>query len=135
MAESEAKIHEIQTNSKGNEDDDEMYSYEKSTIIIGLQVLPEVDRTRKVLITSGIKGAPPVIISTSLQEITNCPVIAEILEKLKQALPQIAATAKRAKMQKIGTAATRTVASKVVPPPELPVANPSIQSDQLSLFK
>ncbi len=135
MAENEAKTNEVETNSEDSKDNDEMYNYDKSTIIIGLQVLPEVNQTRQVIITAGIKGAPPVITSTSLQEITNCPVIAETLEKLKQALPQIAATAKRTKMQKIATAATRTVASKVVPLPELPVANPSIQSDQLSLFK
>lgn len=107
-----------------------------ATILIGLQILPGVEQTRQVLITAGIKGAPPIISRTSLDEIAQCPPIAQALEQLKQVLPKMAEVA--ATREITSSAAQQVTSSKTtkakVPPPDLPTSNTTTQSSQLSLF-
>ena len=106
------------------------YNFDTTTIIVSLQILPEAEKTRQVLITAGIKGEPPIVVNATLSQITQSTIIAQTLEQLKQALPQITQAA-----------AKRAVASKTfngikakIPLPDLPAANTTTQSSQLSLF-
>ncbi len=104
------------------------HSFDTATILIGLQILPGVEQTRQVLITTGIKGAPPIISSTSLDEIAQCPPVAQALEQLKQALPKMAEVAA---IREIASSAARQVANAKttkakVPPPDLPTSNTTI---------
>ncbi len=106
------------------------YNFDTTTIIIGLQILPEAKGSRQVLITAGIKGEPPIVVNATLSEITQSTIIAQALEQLKQALPQIAqAAAKRA----ITSKTFNTIKAKI-PLPELPAPTTTNQSSQLSLF-
>lgn len=111
------------------------YKFDKTTIIIGLQILPtNSEVTKKVLISAGIIGEPPVMNSTTLTEIEQVPAIAEILTKLKQNLPQIAASAQQRQLQqhKLQTRQQK----QTIPLPELPLATsiPPKSSNQLSLL-
>lgn len=112
------------------------HNFGNSTILVGLQILPGVEQTRQVLITTGIKGAPPIISSTSLDEIAQCSPIAQALEQLKQVLPKMAEVA--ATREITSSAARQVTSAKTtkakVPPPELPTSNTTTQSSQLSLF-
>ncbi len=57
-----------------------LYDYEQATILVGLQILPVTNQPRQVLITAGIKGELPTVISTSIEEITQSTIIAQALE-------------------------------------------------------
>ena len=91
---------------------------------------------RKVLISAGIKGEPPLINSTTLTELEQLEAFAQILEKLKRSLPEIAekaklrAIAERQKIQELKKP------QRVVATPELPLTSStsSQPSSQLSLF-
>lgn len=107
--------------------------FENVTILVGLQIMPGVNQSRQVLITAGIKGAPPIITSTILDEITKCPEIAQLLEQLKQALPKLAAVKKLTFSTAPQVTSAKTTKAKV-PPPDLPAPNTTNQVDQLSLF-
>ena len=113
------------------------YDFNKTTIIIGLQILPlTAELERQVLITAGIKGEPPLISSTTLIELEQLEAFAQILEKLKRSLPEIAekaklrAIAERQKIQELKKP------QRVVSTPELPQpsSTSSQPSSQLSLF-
>ena len=111
-------------------------NFDAATILIGLQILPGVEQTRQVLITTGIKSAPPIVTSTSLDEIAQCPPIAQALEQLKQVLPkmaEVAATREIASSAAQQVTSAKTTKAKV-PPPDLPTSNTVSQSSQLSLF-
>jgi hypothetical protein len=115
-------------------DEDNRYNFEQTTIVIGLQILPATDRAeRNVLIAAEIKGEPPILGSASLTKIEESQAIAEILARLKQALPQIAESAKiRAEKQR---QLDQKQQKTVVLPPKLPPLNSKPQpSNQLSLF-
>ena len=125
-----------QNDSTSNTDDieDNRYNFERTTIVIGLQILPAADRSeRQVLIAAGIQGEPPILSSTILDRIEESQAITEILAKLKQALPQIAESAKfRAEKQR---QLDQKQQKTVVLPPQLPPLNSKPQpSNQLSLF-
>ena len=125
-----------QNDSTSNTDDieDNRYNFERTTIVIGLQILPAADRSeRQVLIAAGIQGEPPILGRTTLTQIEESQAIAEILAKLKQALPQIAESAKfRAEKQR---QLDQKQQKTVVLPPQLPPLNSKPQpSNQLSLF-
>ncbi|MDV2994849.1 MAG: hypothetical protein N4J56_004503 [Chroococcidiopsis sp. SAG 2025] len=115
-------------------DEDDRYNFERTTIVIGLQILPATDRSeQQVIIAAGIQGKPPILGSASLNQIEECQAITEILARLKQALPQIAESAKiRAEKQRqLDQKQQKTVVS----PPKLPPLNSKPQpSNQLSLF-
>lgn len=113
------------------------YDFNKTTIIIGLQILPlTAELERSVLITAGIKGEPPLISNTTLIELEQLEAFAQILEKLKRSLPEIAekaklrAIAERQKIQELKKP------QRVVSTPELPQpsSTSSQPSSQLSLF-
>ena len=113
------------------------YDFDKATIIIGLQILPLTTQLeRKVLISAGVKGEPPLISSTTLIELEQLEVFADLLQKLKISLPEIAekaklqAIAERQKIQELKKP------QRVVATPELPLTSStsSQPSSQLSLF-
>lgn len=103
------------------------HSFDTAAILINLQLLPGIEQTRQVLMTAGIKGAPPIFINATLSEITQSAVIAEALEQLKRALPKMVVAA-----APLVTSAKTTKAK--VPLPDLPAPNNTTQSNQLSLF-
>lgn len=126
-----------QDKTKTEESINGIYNFDKATIIMGLQILPLTTKLeRQVLITAGIKGEPPVSSSTTLSEVEQLGAIADILEKLKQSLPQIAEKAKlrEEKYQKIQE---QKKPQRVVSTPELPQSistSSTPPSNQLSLF-
>lgn len=114
--------------------EDDRYDFDKTTILIGLQILPATSQSqRQILISAGIKGEPPIMSSTTLAQIENCQIIAETLTKLKQVLPQIAdlAQTRQEKQRTISQNQEKTT----VGTPKLPPLNSKPQSsNQLSLF-
>ncbi len=130
---SDGKQEKIETEKHTNDN----YDFDKATIIIGLQILPlTAELERSVLITAGIKGAPPLISSTTLIELEQLEAFAQILEKLKRSLPEIAEKAKLraiAERQKIQSLKKpqRVVATPELPQPSSTLSQPS---SQLSLF-
>lgn len=116
--------------SESSNSQNQTYNFDATIIIIGLQILPLEDQTRQVLITAGIKGEPPIVVNTTLNQITQSTIIAQALEQLKQALPQISkVAAKRA----VASKTFNTIKAKI-PLPELPTPSTTNQSSQLSLF-
>ncbi len=129
----DGKQDKIETEKPTNDN----YDFDKTTIIMGLQILPiTAELERSVLITAGVKGEPPLISSTTFTEIEQLEVFADILEKLKRSLPEIAekvklrAIAERQKIQSLKKP------QRVVSTPELPLTSStsSQPSSQLSLF-
>lgn len=112
----------------------EHYDFDKNTIIVRLQILPVNSESRKVLISAGIVGKPPIMSNTTITEIELVPAIALALTKLKQNLPQIAASAQQ--RQKTQHKLQNSQQKQTVPLPELPQPNstPTKSSNQLSLF-
>lgn len=106
------------------------YSFDATTLLIGLQILPGVEGSRQVLVTAGIKGEPPIITSTVLAEIAQSSVLAEALEQLKQLLPQRAKEAATREAALIASTRTKTK----VPVPELPTVKNTTEPSQLTLF-
>ena len=129
----DGKQDKIETEKPTNDN----YDFDKATIIIGLQILPLTTQLeRKVLISAGVKAEPPLISSTTLIELEQLEAFAQILEKLKRSLPEIAEKAKlraSAEHQKIQELKKP---QRVVATPELPLTSStsSQPSSQLSLF-
>ena len=119
-----------------NQNLEESYNFEKTTIILGLQILPITSESlRRVLISAGIKGEPPIISSTTLAEIEQYTALADILNKLKESLPQIAEKAKQREVQKQQSSANKAENARIIKPPKLPsTATQPKSSNQLSLF-
>lgn len=116
---------------------EDKFNFGNTTIILGIQIQPgNIDDSRQVLITAGIKGEPPVIQITTLQELAQCPVIAEILIKLKTILPQMAEQVQQREAKKQKLLDNKSENNKVVNPPDLPPTNPHKinPSNQLTLF-
>lgn len=113
---------------------DDRYDFDKTTILIGLQILPAISQSqRQILISAGIKGEPPILSNTTFDEIEKCQIIAEILFRLKQKLPEIADLVQSRQEKQ------RTLSQKpqkiTIGSPELPLNNSTSQpSNQLSLF-
>ena len=113
------------------------YDFDKATIIIGLQILPlTAELERSVLITAGIKGEPPLISSTTLIELEQLEAFAQILEKLKRSLPEIAEKAKLRAIAERQKIQSLKKPQRVVSTPELPQPSSTLSqpSSQLSLF-
>ena len=113
------------------------HDFDKATIIIGLQILPvTAELERQVLITAGIKGEPPLISSTTLIELEQLEAFAQILEKLKRSLPEIAEKAKLRAIAERQKIQSLKKPQRVVSTPELPQpsSTSSQPSSQLSLF-
>ena len=152
MTETQNKLDdELEDDDEVEEDDDyedgasptthqnfeEKYNFDKTTIILGIQILPLItESNRQVLITAGIKGEPPLTKSTTLNEIEHCTALAEILVQLKAILPQMADKAKQREAQKQKLTANQAGNVRRINPPEfLPHTSPQPKpSNQLSLF-
>lgn len=120
-----------------NQNLEESYNFEKTTIILGLQILPMTSESlRRVLISAGIKGEPPIISITTLSEIEQYTALADILNLLKESLPQMAEKAKQREVQKQQSSANKAENARIIKPPELPptTATQPKSSNQLSLF-
>lgn len=112
------------------------YDFAHTTIIVGIQILPTNSEReqRLVLLSAGIKGSQPLLASTTLAEIERVETLADILEKLKQSLPQIAVAAKL-RAEKLHGKRQRPATRPVIPTPELPQNHlATTSSSQLSLF-
>ncbi|MBD2694305.1 hypothetical protein [Anabaena catenula] len=113
------------------------FDFDSNTIILGIQILPANQHDlRQVFITAGIKGEPPVMQITTLNEIEQYPVIAEVLTKLKVILPQMAEQAQQKEAQKQKLSVKPSENNKIVNPPDLPPTNThkANPSNQLTLF-
>ncbi len=127
------KQDKIETEKPTNDN----YNFDKATIIMGLQILPlTAELERKVLITAGVKGEIPLISSTTLTNIEQLEAFAEILEKLKRSLPQIAEKAKLRALNQSQKIQSLKNPQRVVSTPELPQPSSTLSqpSSQLSLF-
>lgn len=116
---------------------EDRFDFDSNTIILGIQILPANQHDlRQVFITAGIKGRPPVMQVTTLNEIEQYPVIAEVLTKLKAILPQIAEQSQQKEAQKQKISVNQSENNKIVNPPDLPPTNPhkTNPSNQLTLF-
>ena len=115
---------------------DSTYNFEQTTVIIALQILPATAQLeRQVILSAGIKGSLPIISSTTLAQIEQVEVIVDLLEKLKQILPQLALQAKL-REEKQRTQSQTNSRKQVVPTPELPQQSSAakLPSSQLTLF-
>jgi hypothetical protein len=116
---------------------EDRFDFDSNTIILGIQILPANQHDlRQVFITAGIKGEPPVMQVSTLHEIEQYPVIAEVLTKLKAILPQIAEQAQQKEAQKQKISVNQSENNKIVNPPDLPPTNnhKNKPSNQLTLF-
>lgn len=116
---------------------DSTYNFDKTTVILGLQILPATAQSeRQVLLSAGIKGSPPIISSTTLAQIEQAEALVDILEKLKQSLPHIAERAKLRQQLQHQNIPQQKQPQRVATTPELPPphSTPSLPSSQLSLF-
>lgn len=119
--------------SKCDRLEDKTYNFDTTTVLLGIQILPATDKiVRTALLTVGIKGEIPITISTSISDLSQSPAIAQSLEQLKQALPQIASTARARTTSQLAKVPTK----KSLPVPELPQSTTTSdpESNQLSLF-
>lgn len=116
---------------------DSTYNFDKTTVILGIQILPTTTQSeRQVLLSAGIKGEPPIISSTTLTQIEQAEALVDILEKLKQSLPYIAEKAKLRQQLQHQNIPQQKQPQRVATTPELPPphSTPSLPSSQLSLF-
>lgn len=116
---------------------EDRFDFDSNTIILGIQILPANQHDlRQVLITAGIKGEPPVMQVSTLHEIEQYPVIAEVLTNLKAILPQIAEQSQKREAPKQKLSVNQSENKKVVNPPDLPPTNShkTNPSNQLTLF-
>ncbi|OKH33129.1 hypothetical protein NIES2119_23990 [[Phormidium ambiguum] IAM M-71] len=74
-------------------------SFEKIVLIIGVQILAQLEDEleRRVILSSGIKGEPPLLSSCTLTELLTGIPIQETLQRLEQKLPEIIETARNRK--------------------------------------
>jgi hypothetical protein len=129
----DSKQDKIETEKPTNDN----YDFDKATVIINLQILPLTTQLeRKVLISAGIKGEPPLINSTTFTEIEQLEVFADILEKLKRSLPEIVEKAKLRAIAERQKIQSLKKPQRVVSTPELPQPSSTLSqpSSQLSLF-
>lgn len=123
--------------TKEQSTDNSTYNFDKTTVILGLQILPATAQSeRQVLLSAGIKGSPPIISSTTLTQIEQAEALVDILEKLKQSLPYIAEKAKLRQQLQHQNIPQQKQPQRVATTPELPPphSTPSLPSSQLSLF-
>ena len=116
---------------------EDRFDFDSNTIILGIQILPANQHDlRQVFITAGIKGEPPVMQVSTLHEIEQYPVIAEVLTKLKAILPQIAEQSQQREAQKQKLSVNQSENNKIVNPPDLPPTNThkTKPTNQLTLF-
>lgn len=123
----------VQEESNNLESQSNSIDWGKSTLLIGIQILPttEDDNQRQVILSAGIKGEVPLLSSCTLRELLTGIALQEICQKLEQALPQIIAAAKtreKAKNQIIEATSNRSNN-----PPEMP-KHPIQKSTQISFF-
>lgn len=113
----------------------ELYNFNYTTILLSIQIFPSPEETsRTALLAIGIKGEAPITTTTTLEDLSRSPAISQSLERLKQALPQIASTAKgRVDAQLNETFAQRSL-SLPNPSPSTSTNEKSPNSNQLSLF-
>lgn len=116
---------------------DSTYNFDKTTVILGIQILPATAQSeRQVLLSAGIKGEPPIISSTTLAQIEQVEEFANILSQLKQALPVLAEKARLRVEKQRQNIPQQKQPQRVATTPELPPphSTPSLPSSQLSLF-
>lgn len=108
------------------------FDFDKTTIVVNLQILPLHENERKLLIAVGVADEPPLLFGSTLSalEVSSLPLV-QAIEKLKESLPQMQACSSSRQQPQPKQVPTRQV---VVPDlPQAPVARPS-DLNQLKLF-
>ncbi|PSM49320.1 hypothetical protein C7Y66_09925 [Chroococcidiopsis sp. CCALA 051] len=108
------------------------FDFDKTTIVVNLQILPLHENERKLLIAVGIADEPPLLFGSTLSalEASSLPLV-QAIAKLKESLPQMQVRASSRQQPQSKQVPTRQV---VVPDlPQAPVARPS-DLNQLKLF-
>ncbi|MFB2920368.1 hypothetical protein [Aerosakkonema funiforme] len=108
-------------------------SFEKAVLIIGVQILPQSESSldRSVILSTGIKGEPPLLSSCTLTELLTGIPIQSTLQKLEETLPEMIETSrnrKKAKQQEI-----KNISERIHTPQSSPENHPN-KSTQLTLF-
>lgn len=115
----------------------ERYAWEKATLIIHLQLFPGENDERKVAISVGIRGEPPLVQTVELSQLNLPAPIQQMLEQLKAELPERQKQkAVELEQQRIDALRQNYKRRQVSPPP--PSSEPSSSSShrpqQLSLL-
>ncbi len=108
------------------------FDFDRTTIVVNLQILPLHENERKLLVAVGVADEPPLLFSSTLSalEASSLPLV-QAIEKLKENLPQMQASRSSRQQSQPKQVPTRQV---VVPDlPQAPVARPS-DLNQLKLF-
>ncbi|URD53522.1 hypothetical protein [Chroococcidiopsis sp. CCNUC1] len=108
------------------------FDFDRTTIVVNLQILPLHENERKLLIAVGIADEPPLLFGSTLSalEASSLPLV-QAIEKLKENLPQMQARSSSRQQPQPKQVPTRQV---VVPDlPQAPVARSS-DLNQLKLF-
>ncbi|MDZ4878146.1 MAG: hypothetical protein CLLPBCKN_007581 [Chroococcidiopsis cubana SAG 39.79] len=108
------------------------FDFDRTTIVVNLQILPLHENQRKLLVAVGVADEPPLLFGSTFSalEASSLPLV-QAIEKLKESLPQMQARASSRQQPQPKQVPTRQV---VVPDlPQAPVARPS-DLNQLKLF-
>jgi hypothetical protein len=108
------------------------FDFDRTTIVVNLQILPLHENERKLLIAVGIADELPLLFGSTLSvlEASSLPLV-QAIAKLKENLPQMQARSSSRQQSQPKQVPTRHV---VVPDlPQAPVARPS-DLNQLKLF-
>ena len=106
------------------------FDFDKTTIVVNLQILPLHENERKLLIAVGVADEPPLLFGSTLSvlEASSLPLV-QAIEKLKENLPQMQARSSSRQQPQPKQVPTRQV---VVP--DLPQAPVARSLNQLKLF-
>ncbi|MFB2917113.1 MULTISPECIES: hypothetical protein [Aerosakkonema] len=117
------------------------YDFNQNTIVIHIQLLPktDADRPRNVVIAVGIKNSPPIITSTTVDELELPTLVNSMLSQLEAELPERKAAAlKLAEEQQAEEISKNYKQRKVEAPPLVPSSTQTAttfpQKHQLTLF-
>lgn len=111
------------------------YNFNTTTVLLSIQIFPSHKETLKTaLLAIGIKGEAPITITTTIEDLARSPAISQSLEQLKQALPQLASTAKNRTDAQLNQKFSQRSLQLPNPLPAASSNERSLDSSQLSLF-
>ncbi|MBD2180304.1 hypothetical protein H6S82_00760 [Planktothrix sp. FACHB-1355] len=117
------------------------YDFNQNTILIHIQLLPKTDanQPRNAVLAVGIKNSPPIITSTTVEQLELPTLITKMLSQLEAELPERKAAAlKLAEEQETEEISQNYKQRKVEAPPPVPsstqTSTTSPQKHQLTLF-
>ncbi|MFB2922777.1 MULTISPECIES: hypothetical protein [Aerosakkonema] len=117
------------------------YDFNQNTIVIHIQLLPKTDsdRPRNVVVAVGIKNSPPIINSTTVEQLELPTIVNSMLSQLEAELPERKAAAlELAEKQQTEEIPPNYKQRKVEAPPPVSsstqTSTTSPQKHQLTLF-